>query len=263
MKLLVLADLHLDLYYSEGLDPFGKVPKSQLQSVSHCILAGDLSDNGRKRWPAYLRWIAEQVPGAEIYILPGNHDYYGGEIDAEDKLKAVAATNGATYLQKSELIFGRQRFLCTTLWSDFEVYGDRVDNVRYAAKHMNDYSSIRIREAGYTKLKPVHTATIHADQRAWLDGRLADGFHGQTTVITHHAPHVSALTGTPSYGPCYASDLEALILAYQPERWIYGHTHHRIEFNVGRTVLANVSIGYPRQMEPVTDLHSFTFELDE
>jgi hypothetical protein len=43
----------------------------------------------------------------------------------------------------------------------------------------------------------------------------------------------------------------------------YGHTHHRVSFNVGRTLLTNVSIGYPGQMDLIDSLDPFTFELEE
>jgi Icc-related predicted phosphoesterase len=101
------------------------------------------------------------------------------------------------------------------------------------------------------------------DHRQWLEKRLSEEFEGETTVITHHAPHLKALKGTPAIGPCYASDLEALILKYQPERWLHGHTHHRVAFSVGRTSLINISIGYPGQMDLIDDLAPFTFELEE
>jgi hypothetical protein len=59
------------------------------------------------------------------------------------------------------------------------------------------------------------------------------------------------------------SDLEALILKHQPERWLYGHTHHRVTFNVGRTSLTNVSLGYPEQMDLIDSLEPFIFEWAE
>lgn len=72
-----------------------------------------------------------------------------------------------------------------------------------------------------------------------------------------------ALKGTTGVGPCYASDLEAMIIKYHPERWLYGHTHHRVTFTVGQTLLTNVSVGYPGQHDPIDDLTRFIFDLDE
>jgi predicted phosphodiesterase len=262
MKLLVLADPHLDLYFAGGVDPFKDVPAEQLGCITHCVLAGDVSNKGHKKWKECLRWITARLPEAQVFVMPGNHDYYDGCIDQEDKLRDVAAVYGAAFIQKSELVFGRHRILCCTLWTDFEIYGDRTDNLRHAATYMNDYNFIRVARKGYKKLVPVETAQIHLDHRRWLEEQLSTSFDGETTVITHHAPHVMALKDTPGIGPCYASNLEAMIIKYKPERWLYGHTHHRVTFSIDQTLLTNVSVGYPGQHDPIDDLARFTFDLD-
>ncbi|MGJ8597166.1 hypothetical protein [Sulfitobacter sp.] len=136
-------------------------------------------------------------------------------------------------------------------------------NLRHVSAHMTDYHLIRVAKDSYRKLTPAHTARIHVDHRAWLNDRLSERFDGETTVITHHAPHAKALKDQRAIGPCYASDLEAMILKHQPERWIYGHTHHRVDFDIGRTRLVNASIGYPGQMDLIDTLDRFTFDLGE
>jgi hypothetical protein len=89
-------------------------------------------------------------------------------------------------------------FLCpATLWTDFEIYGEKLENLRRAAAHMNDYHFIRVARESYKKLTPVKTAQLHAGHRQWLEGRLSKAFDGETTIITHHAPHARALKGTP------------------------------------------------------------------
>lgn len=263
MKLLVLADMHLDMHFADGVDPLERIPEDALHDITHCILAGDVSNKGHKRWNRCLAWIAERLPSALIFAMPGNHDYYDGCIDKEHKLRDAAAAHSVTFLQKSELIYGRHRFLCCTLWTDFEIYGEKLENLRRAAAHMNDHHFIRVARENYKKLTPVKTAQIHTDHRQWLEGRLSEAFDGETTVITHHAPHARALKGTPDIGPCYASDLEAMILEHQPERWLFGHTHHPVKFNVGPTALINISVGYPGQLPLMDSLDRFTFDLRE
>ncbi|MBB3995994.1 putative phosphohydrolase [Sulfitobacter undariae] len=263
MKLLTLADLHLDLYLGQQMNPFEKVPAEQLEGITHCVIAGDLSNKAHKRWSHCLPWLADRLPNAQIFVMPGNHDYYDGSIDREEKLREVAAANNASFVQKSELIYGANRFLCCTLWTDFDIYGDRAEGFRRAASHMNDYHYIRFAAGGYRKLTPAQTAQIHSDHRKWLDERLSEPFEGETTVITHHAPHINALKDAPSMGPCYASDLESLILKHQPDRWLYGHTHHRVSFSIGKTIVKNVSIGYPGQLPPIDSLKQFTCEFEE
>ena len=90
LKVLVLADLHLDFHLNQGIDPFEQVPSKQLQGVTHLFLVGDLSNKGHKQWKRCLPWVIERMPNAKVYVCPGNHDYYGSKIDREDKLRDVA-----------------------------------------------------------------------------------------------------------------------------------------------------------------------------
>ena len=262
MKLLTLADLHLDFFLGQRMDPFKHVPQDQFKGITHCVLAGDLSNKGHKQWKRCLPWITERFPDAQIFVMPGNHDYYDGDIDQEEKLRDVAADHGVAFLQKSTLIVGCHRLLCCTLWSDFEAYGDRVDNMRRAGADMNDYKYIKVAKSGFRKATPPQTIQIHTDHRTWLEQKLSECFDGETTVITHHAPHVKALKEPSALGPCYASNLEEMILKHQPARWLFGHTHHSVSFNVGQTRLTNVSVGYPGELPPIDSLERFVFELD-
>lgn len=261
MKCIVLADLHLDMYLNQGLDPFSQVPDAAFDDITHCIVAGDLSNKAQKQWNRCIPWLAGRFPDAQLYVMPGNHDYYDFRIDDENRLAEVADKHGASFLQKSELISGRCRILCATLWTDFEVYGDRAANMQTASRVMSDYHYIKVARNNFRRLTPAQTAAIHAEHRGWLLERLAEPFDGETTVISHHAPHRNALSAEPAYGPCYASDLEKIIMTFKPRRWLFGHTHHRITFSVGGTELRNISVGYPGQNEPLEGLERFLLEL--
>lgn len=78
---------------------------------------------------------------------------------------------------------------------------------------------------------------------------MSQPFSGRTIVVTHHCPH-SDLIGTQrsDTDPVYGSNLLPMIARYQPDAWLFGHTHHQVEAMVGRTQVQNVSLGYPDQM---------------
>jgi hypothetical protein len=101
-----------------------------------------------------LPWVAERLPGAQFFVMLGNHDYYDGDIDREDKLRDVAAAHNFAFIQKHELIFGRHRSFCCTLWTGFEIYGERADNIRRAVTHVDDYHNIGVAKTGYKRLMP-------------------------------------------------------------------------------------------------------------
>ncbi len=104
------------------------------------------------------------------------------------------------FLQKSELIIAGHRVLFCTLWSDFEIYGDRADNMRIAHAGMHDYRHITVEKTGFKRLTPSQIVQIHVAHRGWLEDKLSDGFEGKTTVITHHAPHRKALEAETELG---------------------------------------------------------------
>lgn len=101
----------------------------------------------------------------------------------------------------------------------------------------------------YRKITPVDVARVHADHRTWLEAQLAESFAGRTVVVTHHAPLDDCVPRMHDVAEAYASDLSGLIDTYQPDEWLYGHTHHPCALRRGRTEIRCVSIGYPHEVE--------------
>ena len=42
----------------------------------------------------------------------------------------------------------------------------------------------------------------------------------------------------------YASNLEPLVLEYQPDYWVHGHIHHPIKYHIGDTIVLCNPHGY-------------------
>ena len=80
---------------------------------------------------------------------------------------------------------------------------------------------------------------------------MAVPFPGQTIVVTHHCPYPDPISATNNLAsPAYGSDLSGVIETYQPEAWLFGHTHRNLEEAVGRTTVRNISLGYPGDVRP-------------
>lgn len=251
MPILVTADLHLDIWLQAGRDPLAALEPAVWPSLDALIVAGDLGNKPKTRWPKLIAHLARYITPERIHILPGNHDYYDHAIDGEDRLARLCTEAGARFIQKAEFVIGATRALTCTLWTDFALHGDTAAAQRLALQRMNDYRHIRHAGAGYRRLRHADTALIHADHRAWLETRLAAPFPGRTIVITHHCPHPGMIGAQrTALDPVYASNLLPLITRYQPHAWLFGHTHHHAEATVGSTTLRNVSLGYPDQVEP-------------
>lgn len=251
MRALVIADVHLDLWNEVGRDPFAALPTAQWAGIEAVIIAGDLTNKPRIRWKYAIRHLARHIDPGRVHVIPGNHDYYDFRIDGDDRLAAIATGEAANFAQKAEILIGKVRFLCCTLWTDFALNGDVAASQAIAKSRMNDYRYIRNAAAGYRRVKPYETAAIHADHRGWLEERLSQSHPGPTIVVTHHCPHPALISETPGdLDPVYGSDLTGLIHRYQPDAWLFGHTHYPSETTVGRTLVRNVSIGYPDQVRP-------------
>ncbi len=55
-------------------------------------------------------------------ILPGNHDYYGGNLHTLDRdLERICQGAGCAFRQCLRLVLGDTRILMTTLWTDMRL----------------------------------------------------------------------------------------------------------------------------------------------
>ena len=249
MSVLVIADLHLDFWLQARRDPFAGLSTGLLSSLDGLIIAGDLSNKPKVRWPHMIRHLARYVPRDRIYLLAGNHDFYDHAIDGEDRLGEICVDGGANFVQKSVVVIGHTRFLCCTLWTDFTLYGDPARAMAIAQRDVNDYKYIRHIGSGYRKLRPTDTLLLHTDHRLWLEEQLSAAFDGRTFVVTHHCPHPDLIgESRTALDPVYGSNLLPLIEQYQPNGWFFGHTHRCVEAQVGRTFVRNISLGYPDQV---------------
>lgn len=251
MPVLVIADLHLDFWLRVGRDPLAALSSDVLEALDALIIAGDLSNKPKVRWPHMLRHVSRYVEPTKIYVIPGNHDYYDHAIDGDDRLAEICAGVGAHFAQKTEIVISSARFLCCTLWTDFALHGDPALAMVRAQRDINDYRYIRHLGAGYRRIWPSDTAFVHRDHRIWLEDKLATPFRGPTIVVTHHCPHPDLIgERRGDLDPVYGSNLLQLIEHHQPDFWLFGHTHHRVEAEVGRTTVCNVSLAYPDQVPP-------------
>jgi predicted phosphodiesterase len=236
MKLHILSDLHL----SRGVLPH---PRPEADLV---ILAGDIA-----RPTEALAWAAGF--DKPVLYVAGNHEFYGGSIDGTMReLKARAAGTRIRVLDDEEVVIDGVRFLGSTLWTDYLLFGAgeaRTSAMALAAQFMRDFSRIRMKEDSPALFTPADAAALFRRHAAWLADRLAEPHAGPTVVVTHHAPSPKSIhprfAGSP-INASFVSDLEPLMPGGGPELWIHGHTHDSFDYRVNSTrVLCNPR-GYAR-----------------
>ena len=244
MNVLITADLHLDHWADAGRDPFaGVLPV--LRHLDALIIAGDLADDPERNWPSILSRITRVVFPARVWVIPGNHDYYGAALD-DGVLTRVARDVGVNLAQKQVLTFGSCRLMCCTLWTDFALTGDSEAAMDCAAIRMLDYT--RVRRPGGGLIRPEDTNDLHRDHLDWLSREMARPWHGETIIVTHHAPSAEVAGPISALSPAFASDLDSWIDAHRPDHWFFGHTHRPLSVRIRGAPIVNVSLGYPDEV---------------
>ncbi|MDN5842281.1 MAG: metallophosphoesterase family protein [Alcaligenaceae bacterium] len=225
VRLHILSDLHLS---QQGMP-------APAVHADLSILAGDIA-----RPEAAMKWAAGL--GRPVLYVPGNHEFYGSSIpETRRRLAEQAARLGIHLLDQGQIVLHGVRFLGTTLWTDFQLFGaDKAAEAKaQAAAFMRDFQVVRNADGDiYT---PDDSIALFEEQSAWLDQALDEPFDGPTVVISHHAPapqsvHPRFADSLVSAG--FASDCSALM--GRASLWVHGHTHDSFDYSVrGTRVICN------------------------
>jgi predicted phosphodiesterase len=259
----VLSDLHQEFPEFRWTPDVSSVPEHDA-----IILAGDIHSPISKSI-AFAERLGEQSGGRPVFLVAGNHEFYGTVMMAElaSARSLAAQTRHVTFLDNDAVTFNGVRIIGCTLWTDFRLFGDecRLTAMRSVELGMNDYR--RIKRVGETsgRTRPIRTndtMALHHASRTFLETELSkwrdeedrkaaqglviagtgisdgqDDTSGITrtpmVVITHHAPVRAGLAPefhddwiSAGYAKKPVSCLDALIKAYAPDLWVFGHTHY-------------------------------------
>ena len=236
MKLHILSDLHLSV---AAFDP----PKTDADIV---ILAGDIA-----RPKEAIAWA--QGFSKPVLYVPGNHEFYGGSIGSTVQLmKQLCGQNGIVVLDNDAAVIDGVRFLGSTLWTDFRLFGDGEKQglaIGAAMNFMRDFSRIQMDDNSAVTFNPALSAELFTRNAAWLEKTLAQPFAGNTVVITHHAPSPKSIHprfADSLLNACFVSDLERLVNAKNAHLWIHGHLHDSVDYVLNGTRVVSNPRGYSK-----------------
>lgn len=244
MRIQLLSDLHLE---TEVYEP-QPAPGAEL-----LILAGDIDSTWRglelfSGWPQPVLFIA------------GNHEFDGRDVDlAVPALRQRCRELSITMLERESQVRtddrGRRvRFVATTRWSDFDLFGNarRTKAMRAATYFMVLMGATR----GGRPYGPDEVREDALSCRSWLEHELAQpGDWDTTVVVTHFAP--SLRSADPRYGTqnstaSFCNNDDALLP--HAKLWIHGHVHcahdYLVDHDKGSTRVVSNPRGHAGKNEP-------------
>lgn len=244
------------------------LPPLATDSRTVLILAGDiaLADRVNTTLVPFLDSVADRFQ--DILYIPGNHEYYHsslmtGDRKLEDVCKRYANVH---YMNRKSMVIDDTMFIGATLWTDFNRGSPMVRLASEAG--MNDFKVIRTgksadgEEAYARKIKALDLMVINTDHRNFIEESLKLAKHsGQkhTVVFTHHGP--SFVSKNPIYNEpmdyAYYNSfgLEDMMLDYEPDLWVHGHSHWPVDTMIGNTRLLSNPRGYSKNPNGYEDLN--------
>jgi Calcineurin-like phosphoesterase len=164
VRLWALSDLHLELTRGWHLPPVDARPQFDV-----LVVAGDLVP----RMERGVKWLLERFTEKPVIYIPGNHEGYGADIDRTvEKAKLAAEGTNVQVLQDETVTIDGTTFAGSTLWADFDLFGDQRRAMRVAGDRMNDHKKIRTNKYA-ERFRPQHALARHHASRAFLGERVA------------------------------------------------------------------------------------------
>ena len=230
MNLHILSDLHNEFSHY--------IPSSASYEADVIVLAGDIwkQDLG-------IYWARATWPTKEIVYVAGNHEFYGrNRNEVLSMLRIAAKKTGVYFLDDDEVIINGVRFLGATLWTDFELLGDKKGCMVDGQMALNDF---RIIYEGDWVFSPMDSVNLHKRSIAFLTSKFSEKYDGKTVVVTHHLPSFHSVARrfqNDTLSACFASNLDHMF--GNSELWIHGHTHDSFDYTSNGTRVVCNPRGY-------------------
>lgn len=264
MYIVPISDVHTELaphlFRDEEIRAMFNYLPELLETKQTVVLvaAGDIGRNFSG--VLWLQRVVHNFPGLKVVFVPGNHEYYGSQLeDLYHQYKDVQTEIGSILEQDLHIltsnftIIDNVLFVGDTLWTDCHKQDPAV--MREVQKGMNDYVYIYNSHG-----KPITVNTTidkHYNQSKYIFkvlGNLAQIRQSRkdlkVAVVTHHSP-LLPVNGADLLGCAFCgTDIqEKLGLSDNiPDYWFFGHTHSslctRREYEYGSCEFISNQLGY-------------------
>lgn len=235
MKLQFVSDLHIEFFNNMYFLHSNKLKKE----AEILIMAGDIylfSKNTETL--SYFDYLAKTFQ--EVYWLPGNHEYYNSDVIRYHKFLQKEIRPNIHIVNNQVISIEDVNLIFTTLWGNIS-----VNNELFIKSHVSDFSLISYDGDDF---RPKQFNQLHDKSVQFLETELLKRQKEKNVVITHHVPTLFDYPENyknSSINQAFAVEMFDLIEKYQPEAWIYGHSHvNTPDFTIGKTKLVTNQLGY-------------------
>lgn len=264
MKVQFISDLHLE--FSEHRQFYKEYPLKPLGDIL-CI-AGDLGYlNFRRKNHIYEKYCDSFLEYCsknykETFIVPGNHEYYGGfNLDKFYGIKQLypnvyLLNNGSKLLKYDDTTI---KLLGATFWTNID-----PEYKGFINAGMNDYNYIQYHKRPFTT---DLCSNEHDKSVSYFIDELSKKDYDKSIIVTHHAPHEKSLNDNYNHystlNSAYYTDMSNFLKNYKPNIWIHGHTHACKDYKIHNTHIVANSMGYLHDTEEIINLNwaSSTIEI--
>lgn len=237
-KYFITSDLHLEFRQGKEIEFWKAFPYRTIDKPTVCICAGDLTTFRLPEaiYTAHFARLCERFD--KVIYVPGNHEYYGSHVDEIRPKIAVLEYILAptlTVLRSGEpYTFDGQRFIGDTMW-----FIDQP-GVHIYRRQISD--SFQIKGLFPWCFTESHLFMLYLQNEVKEDD----------IVVTHHIPNdvdtnIMWKGSTTQFyfvnDDCHRYWMNPNTI--KPKAWIYGHTHDKHDYHIGRTHFICNPVGYP------------------
>lgn len=239
MTIQYCSDLHLEM--PENAKWLKANPLRPAADI--LVLAGDILPFAEMdQHQEFFDYLADHFK--TTYWLPGNHEYFGGDITERSGSFREAIRSNVILLNNAVEQQDGLSLIFSTLWSHISPASEWE-----VARAVTDFRNITYQGERFL---PLHSNRLHRAGRTFIEKAVAETT-GSRLVVTHHVPtfqHYPKQFRGSVVNEAFAIELFEYIESAPVAAWIYGHHHQNTpEFTIGNTRLLTNQLGYVRRRE--------------
>ncbi len=240
MKIQYASDLHLEFPQNTKF-----IQAKPLQTKGDILLlTGDIVPFAlMHEHTDFFNYVSDHFK--MVYWIPGNHEYYHSDIADRCGTLNEQIKNNVFLVNNISVVHEDVKFIFSTLWSKISPVNQWTIEQSLNDFHVIKYKGNRFSVAQFNQ--------FHHESLEFIQQELSGEKVNKTVVVTHHAPtfkNYPEKYKSSTINEAFATELFSFIEQYEPDYWIFGHTHFNTpNFNIGKTNLLTNQVGYVHDLE--------------